>query len=86
MNPEEPPEETPLVSLATPPDAGPWLVGVGASAGGIDALGSLIPGLPENAVYIIAQHMSPAHPSLLSEVLSRDSSLPVVELSDGTRY
>ena len=70
MNPKR------LPSLERNEDTGPWLVGIGASAGGLDALSSLLRGLPDRATYVIAQHMSASRPSLLTEVLSRDPAFP----------
>ncbi|MFN8156791.1 MAG: EAL domain-containing protein [Candidatus Nanopelagicales bacterium] len=66
------------------PDSGLWVVGLGASAGGVEALRQLLPVLPDGPVaYVVAQHMSPVHPSLLLQVLSRETSLKVVEVFDG---
>ena len=41
----------------------PYFIGVGASAGGLEAATGLAKNLPKsvNAVYILAQHMSPKH-------------------------
>lgn len=62
-----------------------WVVGIGSSAGGIEALREMLPGLSDGPVaYVIAQHMSPVHPSLLLQVLSRETPLEVREISDGT--
>src|SRR5690242_17766685 len=55
------------------------LVAVGASAGGIDALSTLVSTLPEGfpAPVVIAQHLDPRRRSHLPEILSRKSALPV---------
>lgn len=57
-------------------------VGIAASAGGLEATSLLVQNLPTsaNAVYIMAQHMSPTHESLLTSLISRETKLPVVEL------
>lgn len=61
-----------------------YVVGIGASAGGIEALREVLPVLPVgNVSYVIAQHMSAAHPSLLTQVLARETSMPVIEVEDG---
>ncbi|MGB0969806.1 MAG: chemotaxis protein CheB [Mycobacterium sp.] len=61
-----------------------YVVGIGASAGGIEALREVLPTLPSaNVAYVIAQHMSPLHPSMLTQVLARDTPLPVNEIEDG---
>lgn len=60
------------------------LVVVGSSAGGIDALSVLVSSLAPKfpAPIIIAQHLSPQHPSHLAEILSRRSPLPVRTILD----
>jgi|GEM_PF-1192134 len=65
-----------------PPHDTSYIVAIGASAGGIEALEQLIRHLPNDipACYIIAQHLSPTHPSMLSELISRYSSLKTVLL------
>ncbi|WP_108827226.1 CheR family methyltransferase [Ascidiaceihabitans donghaensis] len=59
-------------------------VGIAASAGGLEAASLLVQNLPisANAVYVMAQHMSPTHKSLLTSLISRETKLPVVELKD----
>ncbi|RMF15716.1 MAG: chemotaxis protein CheR, partial [Gammaproteobacteria bacterium] len=62
-------------------EAGPrHVVGIGASAGGLDALRPLVNALQPNgrACYIIAQHMAPDHKSLLTDLLARNARMPVV--------
>ena len=58
------------------------IVGIGASAGGLEAISTLITNLPKNmsAAYVIAQHMSPTHKSLLAVLVARETKLAVVEL------
>ncbi len=61
------------------------VVGVGASAGGLDAFTELLKHLPEKTGFAFAfvQHLDPTRPSRLSEILSRSTKMPVVEASDG---
>jgi two-component system CheB/CheR fusion protein len=56
-----------------------YYVGIGASAGGLEALRPFVANLPEaaNMTYIIAQHMSPDHRSLMVELLQRETNLKV---------
>lgn len=63
------------------PDA-PVLVAIGASAGGLEAIRELIAGLPAsgNVCYLIAQHLSPKHKSLLHDLLVGSTNMRVVEL------
>jgi two-component system CheB/CheR fusion protein len=60
------------------------LVVIGSSAGGIDALSTLVGTLPTDfpAPLVLAQHLDPARPSHLTEILSRRSALPVREVTD----
>ena len=55
------------------------LVVIGSSAGGIDALSTLVSTLPDHlpAPIVIAQHLDPKRPSHLTEILSSRSPLPV---------
>lgn len=55
------------------------LVVIGSSAGGIDALTTLVATLPTpfTAPLVIAQHLDPSRPSHLRDILSRHSTLPV---------
>ena len=58
------------------------IVGIGASAGGLEALRLLVPRLPidTRVVYILAQHLDPKHSSMLVPILSRETQLPIKEL------
>ncbi len=60
------------------------VVGIGASAGGLDAFKKLIHTIPENSgmAYILVQHLHPGHESALPEILQRITPIPVVEISD----
>lgn len=62
-----------------------YWVGIGASAGGLDAIQSLCKKLPPDAnmVYIIALHLSPKHESRLTELIQRVTSLQVKTIVDG---
>ena len=64
----------------------PWLVVIGASAGGIDALSRLVATLPPSfpAPIVIAQHLDPTRLSHLGEILQRASPLPVHTVVDHT--
>ncbi|HLZ21514.1 MAG TPA: chemotaxis protein CheB [Ktedonobacterales bacterium] len=55
------------------------LVVVGSSAGGIEALSTLVATLPADfpAPLVLAQHLDPSRPSHLAEILARRSALPV---------
>lgn len=61
------------------------IVGIGASAGGLEALSELFDSLPADtgAAFVVVQHLSPDHASLLPALLARDTAMPVVEAVDG---
>ena len=61
------------------------VVGIGSSAGGLEALQIMLANLPEieNCSYIIAQHLSPTHKSMMVELLSRITNIPVIEIQNG---
>jgi two-component system, chemotaxis family, CheB/CheR fusion protein len=60
-------------------DTSLYYVGIGASAGGLEALRPFVANLPESAnlTYIVAQHMSPDHRSMMVELLARATKLKV---------
>jgi len=63
------------------------VVGIGASAGGLEALTQLVGQLtPAGLVsYVVAQHLAPDHPSRLVDLLAHATTLPVVAAVDGER-
>ena len=63
--------------------AAPVIVGIGASAGGLEALQAFVRSLKPGGqfTYVVAQHLSPHHRSMLMELLARETELPVVELT-----
>ena len=61
------------------------VIGIGASAGGLEALQAFIQNLPasSNMAYIIAQHLSPTYKSLMVELLAKGTELEVLAATDG---
>ncbi len=60
------------------------VVGVGASAGGLEAFTQLLKALPADTgmAFVLVQHLAPSHPSALAEILSRATKMPVLEVRD----
>ena len=56
------------------------IVGVGASAGGVEALESLFRAMPPDLgmAFVIVTHLAPKRESLLPEILARDTRMPVL--------
>src|SRR6266849_1827397 len=61
------------------------IVGIGASAGGLEAFSELLAHLSLDAAmgFVLVQHLDPNYPSILSEILSRTTRMPVVEVTHG---
>lgn len=60
-------------------------VGIGASAGGLEALEDLIKNMPDNTgmTFIVVQHLSPDYKSMMAELLSRKTRMKVLQIEDG---
>lgn len=61
------------------------IVGIGASAGGLEALQQLLAEVPADTgmAYVVIQHLDPEHRSMLAGLLASRAQLPVVEVVDG---
>ena len=61
------------------------MVGIGASAGGIEALGALFRATPDDIgmAFVVIAHLAPGRESALAEILGRSTTLPVREAVDG---
>lgn len=61
------------------------IVGIGASAGGIEALTQFFDAMPADsgAAFVVVLHLDPTRGSHLSSILERRTSMPVVEIEDG---
>jgi two-component system CheB/CheR fusion protein len=63
------------------------IVGMGASAGGLDAFKRFFEKLPPNTgmAFVIVQHLDPTHKSMLSELLRNYTKMKVLEVKDNTK-
>lgn len=62
------------------------IVGIGASAGGLEALGALLKRLtPHSMAFVVVQHLAPDHDSMLTELLARSTSLKVLTAQEGMK-
>ncbi|HEY9642610.1 MAG TPA: chemotaxis protein CheB, partial [Coleofasciculaceae cyanobacterium] len=61
------------------------IVGIGASAGGLDAFSQLFRAMPADTgmAFVLVQHLDPHHKSLLTELLSRETPMLVHEVTQG---
>ncbi|MFZ5953261.1 MAG: chemotaxis protein CheB [Candidatus Rifleibacteriota bacterium] len=60
------------------------IVAVGASAGGLEAFKTFVGNIPKDSelAYVFIQHLDPDHQSILAEILSRHTSLPVKTITN----
>jgi len=60
------------------------VVGIGASAGGLEAISQFIKAIPEKSgmAYVFVQHLSPDHESVLPELLRKISKIPVQQITN----
>ncbi|MEN3354532.1 MAG: two-component system, chemotaxis family, CheB/CheR fusion protein, partial [Betaproteobacteria bacterium] len=73
-------------TLEESPSALPfWVVGIGASAGGLDAAKELLSSMPPDTgmAFMLVLHLPPHHESMLSEILARVSRVPVTQVQNG---
>jgi two-component system CheB/CheR fusion protein len=60
------------------------VVGIGASAGGLEACTQLVAALPDKSgmAFILVQHLDPYHPSMMVELLGTHTAMPVLQAAD----
>ena len=60
------------------------VVGIGASAGGLEAFRQLLSHLPTDTgmAFVLIQHLDPNHRSLLREILARETAMPAIEVAN----
>lgn len=78
-------EPIPATSLPIHPSLPFRVVGVGCSAGGLEAVTDLLGHLAHDTgmAFVLVQHLDPAHESLLTPLLARATEMPVVTAEDG---
>ena len=81
----KPESEAPPPSDDAPPAAAFYVVGVGASAGGLDALEHFFGAMPEDTgmAFVVIQHLSPDFKSVMDELLARRTKIPVLQVENG---
>jgi two-component system CheB/CheR fusion protein len=88
ITPPAPPEDASVEPADAAVAGSPFpIVGVGASAGGLAVFTQMLGALPADTgmAFVLVQHLSPAHVSSLSEILSRTTALPVIQVQDEPR-
>lgn len=78
------PRPTETETPPQPPAKPLYVVAIGASAGGLDALEKLFASLPADcgAAFVVIQHLSPDHKSMMASLLARHTRMPVVMVEE----
>ena len=73
------------IELSPPTPSSLFVVGIGASAGGLEAVTHLLKKLDHSVpcAYVLLQHLSPTYRSMMVEILARETSLAVTEAKSG---
>ena len=60
------------------------IVGIGASAGGLEAFEQFFRNAPADSgmAFVLVSHLDPSHASILTEILQRSTTMPVIEIQD----
>ena len=76
-----------MTDAAAPAPSPDLVVGLGTSAGGLEALQAFFAALPPDTglAFVVVAHLDPAGPNLVPELLGKATALPVAEARDGTR-
>ena len=63
------------------------IVGIGASAGGLEALETFFSHMPHdsNIAFVVIQHLSPRHKSIMGSLLAKCTEMEVLEMQDGMK-
>jgi two-component system CheB/CheR fusion protein len=63
------------------------IVGLGASAGGLEALETFFSHMPSDSgiAFVIIQHLSPRYKSIMASLLAKDTKMKILEITDGTK-
>lgn len=71
--------------MSTPSDDSFRIVGIGASAGGLEALEAFFSNMPatNDFAFVVIQHLSPDYKSLMGELLAKHTEMPIVQGEDG---
>jgi two-component system CheB/CheR fusion protein len=81
------PAKARIPKLITTVDSTFPIVGIGASAGGLEALEIFLANVPENSgmAFVIVQHLDPTHKGIMVELLQRGTPMKVFQIKDRMR-
>ena len=81
-------ERRPKKTAALPKDPANFpIVGIGASAGGLEALQIFLENMPAapGIAFVVIQHLSPTHKSIMASLLRKYTQMTVLEIEDGVK-
>lgn len=75
-----------MPAAATPAEHLFPIVGIGASAGGLEALELFLAHVPPacGLAFVVVQHLDPNHKGMMAELLQRSTTMPVIQIKDRT--
>src|SRR5947208_13488736 len=88
QQPEDQPDRQAMpVDHEQPPRLPFVVVGIGASAGGLEAFTEFIKAVPADSglAIVLIQHLPPERESMLAELLSKHTKMPVEQVEDGKK-
>jgi len=84
---QQKPRQAALEKAPAPPANAPFpIVGIGASAGGLEALEQFLGHVPKQSgmAFVIVQHLDPTHKGIMPELLQRSTGMRVIQVKDRT--
>ncbi|HEY4247725.1 MAG TPA: chemotaxis protein CheB [Lacunisphaera sp.] len=84
---KQPDRSAESVDREQPPRLSFTVVGIGASAGGLEALTEFFKIMPADRgiAFVVVQHLAPDRQSVLAEIIAKHTAMPVVQIEDGAK-
>src|ERR1035441_9740287 len=84
---KKPAKVVPSETLVSPVNVPFPIVGIGASAGGLEALEQFLGRVPAGSAmgFVIVQHLDPTHKGIMPELLQRATGMKVLQVKDRTK-
>ncbi len=86
-SPSPSPEKAPVKSNGRNSKKPFYIVGIGASAGGLEALGQFFAQIPPNngLAFVVVSHLDPTQKGMMPELLQRFTKMKVYQVEDGVK-
>jgi PAS domain S-box-containing protein len=85
QNGKKKPDKTTIIAPHSPDREPSFIVGIGASAGGLEALKDFFKAVPPDCgmAFVVIQHLEPAHESRMADILAKYTGMNVAQAEDG---